>query len=145
MTAADRPSVTDNARDEAAAALRSTVDLDPRSDFDRGYAHGWHAAAEWAADRAETTTATTEDAEEVLHGAGWFARADLDPRDLRGILHDLADADLLATARTLPTREELSTLILSFLKPPKHSGGSWTLNPDDAADAVLALFRGGDK
>ena len=94
---------------------------------------------------AETTTATTEDAEEVLHGAGWFARADLDPRDLRAILHDLVDADLLATTRTRPTREELSTLILSFLKPPKHSGGSWTLNPDDAADAVLALFRGGDK
>lgn len=46
-------------------------------------------------DPAETTTATTEDAEEVLHGAGWFARADLDPRDLRGILHDLADAGLL--------------------------------------------------
>src|SRR5690625_444669 len=30
-----RPSVTDNARAEAAAALRATVDLDPRSDFDR--------------------------------------------------------------------------------------------------------------
>lgn len=44
-------------------------------------------------------TSTIKDAEEVLHDAGWFARADLDPRDLRGILHDLADAGLLATAR----------------------------------------------
>lgn len=158
-----RPPVTDNARAEQsemlvdAAAIptallavgraETTTEEWPRCKASRDGGcdrchdeHGRHIPC-----RAETTTATTEDAEEVLHGAGWFARADLDPRDLRGILHDLADADLLATARTRPTREELSTLILSFLKPPKHSGGSWTLNPDDAADAVLALFRGGDK
>ena len=102
MTAADRPSVTDNARAEAEKRWprlygpeetltypREAVREHTRGGFVAGYKAGW------AAGRAETTTATTEDAEEVLHGAGWFARADLDPRDLRGILRDLAEADLL--------------------------------------------------
>lgn len=37
------------------------------------------------------------------------------------------------------TREELSALLLTFLRPPKH-GGSWTYSPDEAADALLARF-----
>lgn len=35
-------------------------------------------------------------------------------------------------------RDELSELCLSFLKPPTFAGGSWTLNPDALADAILA-------
>ena len=37
----------------------------------------------------------TAEAEKVLHDAGWFARADIEPATIRGILHDLADAGLL--------------------------------------------------
>lgn len=34
-------------------------------------------------------------------------------------------------------RDALSALCLSYLKPPRH-GGSWTLNPDALADAIIA-------
>lgn len=35
-------------------------------------------------------------------------------------------------------REGLSAICLSYLMPPKFAGGSWTLNPDDLADAILS-------
>jgi hypothetical protein len=41
---------------------------------------------------------------------------------------------------TTITRDYLSALCLSFLKPPTYSGGSWTLNPDALADAILAAL-----
>lgn len=39
---------------------------------------------------------------------------------------------------TQTDREQLAALCLSYLKPPKHSGGSWTLNPEALADAIIA-------
>lgn len=42
--------------------------------------------------------------------------------------------------KAMPSREEVSSVILSFLEPPTYRGGSWTINPDDAADAILKLF-----
>jgi len=43
---------------------------------------------------------------------------------------------------TTITRDALSALCLSYLKPPNYSGGSWTLNPDALADAILAALTG---
>ena len=169
--AADRPSVTDNARAEqsemlvdaaaiptallAAGRAETTTEEWPRCKASRDGGcdrchdeHGRHIPC-----RAETTTATNEDAARVLddviqHLRKIWSTGHDEAREVIDTAEELlaqALPRLLATARTRPTREELSTLILSFLKPPKHSGGSWTLNPDDAADAVLALLRGGDK
>lgn len=38
----------------------------------------------------------------------------------------------------LTDRDDLSALCLSFLKPPSYTGGSWTLNPDALAEAIIA-------
>lgn len=39
---------------------------------------------------------------------------------------------------TSKVRAALAELGLPYLKPPKFSGGSWPLNPDALADAILA-------
>lgn len=39
-------------------------------------------------------------------------------------------------------RERLSSIALAHLMPPKFAGGSWTLNPDNLADAILAAGFG---
>lgn len=36
--------------------------------------------------------------------------------------------------------DELADLCLSYLKPPKHSGGSWTLNPTALAEAIRSRW-----
>ena len=92
---------------------------------------------------AETTPETTAitAAELVLHETGWFARADLEWSDLRGILHDLNEAGLLATTPALPTREQIAKAIDDSLKA---EGITWN-TPEvwhAQADAVLALFGG---
>jgi hypothetical protein len=38
-------------------------------------------------------------------------------------------------------KADLSALCLSYLKPPNYAGGSWTLNPDALADAILNRYR----
>ena len=64
MTAADRPPVTDNARAEAERRWgdRRTSDRLPSDWLDEGMASGFVLGAQWAAGRAETTTACTCDA-----------------------------------------------------------------------------------
>src|SRR5690625_1710253 len=141
MTAADRPSVTDNARAEAERRWPRLYGPEetltyPREAVREHTRAGFMAGAEWAAARAETTTATIEDAEEVLHGAGWFARADLDPRDLRGILHDLADAGLLATARTATTEDAALTIRYATL-----DDGTVELDEVVASNATVHLEK----
>jgi hypothetical protein len=51
-------------------------------------------------------------------------------------------ARMTGTSITVPDKDALSALCLSYLKPPKYAGGSWTLNPDDLADAILAALTG---
>ena len=58
MSAADRPSVTDDARAEAARRWgdRRTSDRLPMDWLDEGMASGFVLGAQWAVARAETTT-----------------------------------------------------------------------------------------
>lgn len=152
--AAARPSVTDNARAEAMRRYPSDI-------ADRGLTYptgavrehsraAFIAGAEWAAGRAETTTATTDIAEDavlVIHQAlqgRWMSvlRVLQEDDDYPAMLHHiakaLADAGLLATARTRPTRDDLARAIASGYEPDHP-----TPNRHDyrAADAVLALFN----
>jgi len=51
-------------------------------------------------------------------------------------------ARMTGTTITVPDKDALSALCLSFLKPPKYASGSWTLNPDALADAIHAALTG---
>jgi len=78
--------------------------------------HGRHVHC-----RAETTTATTEDAARVLYESGtgfkltkgkpWEELAESSRNSQRRLAQALADAGLLATARTRPTREAIEEAI----------------------------------
>src|SRR5690625_5186065 len=166
MTAADRPSVTDDARAEADRRWgdRRTSDRLPSDWLDEGMASGFVLGAQWAAGRAETTTsvihlsnpddgasfcdqpvtiiteagdtrpmcqtchrgamkhahrraetttATTEDAARVLYESGtgfkltkgkpWEELTESSRNSQRRLAQALADAGLHATARTRPT------------------------------------------
>src|SRR5690606_33003144 len=99
--------------------------------------HGRHVHC-----RAETTTATTEDAARVVrpfidrHEDSGY---DLDGKEVdesaREAAQALADAGLLATARTRPTREQIAKVLA------RHDGKPVTTT----ADAVLTLLEGGDR
>lgn len=151
--AADRPSVTDNARDEEPQAwCPGCGDRIPTEVVrERGVCSNCYGTTDdpWAAARAEMTTATTEDTARAIHRAlapRWMSVAqalgpDQDAYEamLADIAKALTDAGLLATARTRPTRDELDRVISDGLR--EHGA----FRTDLIADAVLALFRGGDK
>lgn len=65
--------VTDDARAEAARRWgdRRTSDRLPMDWLDEGMASGFVLGAQWAAARAETTTATDEDAADAWQWGGW--------------------------------------------------------------------------
>lgn len=96
MTAADRPSVTDDARAEAAAQVI------------------WHT--------------------ETQDLGGYTLR------DAQQVAQALADAGLLATARTRPTRDDVARVLFHRV----HPDGVWSADGGEAflrdADAVLALW-----
>lgn len=150
--AADRPSVTDNARAEAMRRYPSDI-------ADRGLTYptgavrehsraAFVAGAEWAAGRAETTTATTEDAARVLddviqHLRKIWSTGHDEAREVIDTAEELlaqALPRLLATARTRPTRDDLAHAIASGYETDHP-----TPNRHDyrAADAVLALLQDG--
>ena len=147
MRAADRPTVTDDARAEA------------MSRYSFGTYHGqmvqWHdakklavdafiAGAEWAAARAETTTATTEgmagidraEVRRVLENEFWpfLAHDPHDPERFWGLAVD-AVMGLLATARTRPTRQQLIHVLR------ENDPDNYEPDPNTAAMCVLALAR----
>ena len=155
MTAADRPTVTDDARAEA------------MSRYSFGTYHGqmvqWHdakklavdafiAGAEWAAGRAETTTATTEgmagidraEVRRVLENEFWpfLAHDPHDPDRFWGLAVD-AVMGLLATARARPTAPaELlpaESIALTVALAQVRRGDE--PDPNTAAMCVLALAR----
>lgn len=71
----------------------------------------------------------------------WHAIAMANGAELAQVKAELT-VRMTGTTITAPDKDALSALCLSFLKPPKYAGGSWTLNPDDLADAVLAALTG---
>jgi|SRR5690625_768744 len=137
----------------AARAETTTAHECDSGDFDRticgcGAMHSYCTGCGTRQDdcRAETTTATTEDAARVIDDACYGGASS--PQE---IAQALADAGLLATARTRPTREQIAAVI-------HHDG--WevpqgyedSLDPENCAtcrdalntaDAVLALLEGG--
>lgn len=141
--AADRPTDTDNARRRHLAEMTRQAFADGLYETSAAdYAEALRRA------RAETTTATIEDTARAIHRAlapRWMSVAQaLGPGQdayeamLADIAKALADAGLLATARTLPTRDDLARAIASGYEPDHP-----TPNRHDyrAADAVLALFN----
>src|SRR5690625_1049701 len=134
-----------NADDEALTYPRSAVREHARGGFVKGYEAGWAAAL--AAGRAETTT---EDvyrlAYDVMrhHPGVWYD-------SLRAAVEALADAGLLATARTesIPHRDELAQAVMEATVPFRGPGGQtapYVMPVHYAiADAVLALLGGDDK
>src|SRR5690606_21772582 len=129
MTAADRPSVTDNARAEALAKERYPLreETNYHAGLYRGFLEGWAAA------RAATTAATVEDAlgchiEEragvrvLVWSQGGCAPAATAERAMWNLL--------LAPARTRPTREQIAKVLA------RHDGKPAATT----ADAVLALW-----
>jgi len=65
-------------------------------------------------------------------------------RDFTTLREKCVDAvmKVLPEDALLPSRATLSTLLLTFLRPPKHGGGPWTFNPDGAAEGVPRLLPG---
>ena len=134
MTAADRPSVTDDARAEA---------------WDEGYQDGLRQGGEGedgpryvnpyrAAGRAETTTATVEDAARVIREAIYLTPEEPFHTLPQDAADALAEAGLLATARTRPTREQvIDALVMS---PLSDTAGTDMRPFEQTADAVLALW-----
>ena len=85
----------------------------------------------------ETTTATTDIAEDALDSLPYFTFEDDDVAPDEEFVRKADVARLLATARTRPTRDDISDAI-------EHSGiAIGTSDAEQAADAVLALLRGG--
>ena len=162
---ADRPSVTDDARAEAYRRYGTPreSDLLPSDYVTIGQIEGY-VEGRLAAGRAETTTATTEDAQTGTFEAILAAHRDeydsdcgmyfgcscgWDNDDIgsnEGYVEHVAG--LLATARTRPTREQIAQAITSGFLGTKHSSEFWkkgtARNAQDnylrAADAVLALL-----
>lgn len=56
-----------------------------------------------------------------------------------GCVKDLSPAPVVPDSTDV-LHKQVSATILDHLKPPKFSGGSWTINPDEAATAVLAAL-----
>ena len=130
--------ITDDARAEA-----------ERRWLDEGMASGFVLGTQWAAGRAETTTATTEGmagidrakVRRVLENEFWpfLAHDPHDPDRFWGLAVD-AVMGLLATARTRPTRQQLIHVLRE--NDPDNCGGhnvaAWYYEAQ--ADAVLALL-----
>lgn len=89
--------------------------------------------------RGKPTTDIAEDAWEVIVRVRDDYPRVINDAPTEEIVEALADAGLLATARTRPTRDELDRVISDGLR--EHGA----FRTDLIADAVLALFRGGDK
>jgi len=152
VTAADRPSVTDDARAEAGRIDQiDCMDCGAKAVTMR---HFDQCSAVWgAAGRAEPTTATTEDAQTGTFEAILAAHRDeydsdcgmyfgcscgWDNDDIgsnEGYVEHVAG--LLATARTRPTREQIAKVLADT--EPDVAPGYY----EPQADAVLALLRGG--
>lgn len=54
----------------------------------------------------------------------------------------LAGRGSVLPTKDTPDREELAQLILKHFHSPNYTGGSWTLRPYEAADAVRASYQG---
>ena len=96
----DRPSVTDDARAEAAQRWgdRRTSDRLPMDWLNEGMASGFVLGAQWAADRAETTTAPERIARQI---AATSAMTDRDALELVEAVQALQNAE---TTTDLPGR-----------------------------------------
>ena len=205
MTAADRPSVTDDARaeaerhypalnadDEALTYPRSAVREHARGGFVKGYEAGWAAGraeatteateriarqiaattamtglnareyvnAARAIQRAETTTATTEDAARVLYESGtgfkltkgkpWEELSESSRDSQRRLAQALADAGLLATARTRALLVPTDAQVLAALNAmhPRAAAPSldyWGGKADEMRTALRAAWTEADR
>lgn len=90
-------------------------------------------------ENAETATTTTTADKSVIERAATVITANTDEPMWSAVViaKEMASCGLLATARTLPTRDDISDAI-------EHSGiAIGTSDAEQAADAVLALLRGG--
>src|SRR5690625_733787 len=134
----------------AARAETTTAHECDSGDFDRticgcGAMHSYCTGCGTRQDdcRAETTTATTEDAARVIDDACYGGASS--PQE---IAQALADAGLLATARTesIPHRDELAQAVMEATVPFRGPGGQTApcVMPVHyaIADAVLALLGG---
>ena len=139
VTTADRPSVTAAARAEADRRYIES----PLAPENEALADAFIEGAEWAAGRAETTTATDEDmfeqAWEVIVRVRDAHPRTVDDAPTEDIVDALIDARLLATARTRPTREQVTAAIGDAANSMQVGFGVVSITA--AVDAVLALLN----
>jgi len=136
MTATDRPTDTDtdNARRRHLAEMTRQAFADGLYETSAAdYAEALRRA------RAEPTTDIAEDAWEVIVQVRDDYPRVINDAPTEEIVEALADAGLLATARTRPTREQVTAAIGDAANSMQVGFGVVSITA--AVDAVLALFN----